>query len=109
MTTVNTTTVNAAGRAGERRAEDDIRPEEHWRRRAACAGFDTAFFFPEDEDEAATGAREICARCPVREDCLEYALANRQDEGIWGGLTGGERRRLRRRRRDAARRAAAAA
>lgn len=84
----------------------EVRAEQRWRLDAACAAYDTRWFFPEDEE--APEAKAICAICPVREECLEYALTHREDEGIWGGLTGTERRRLRRRRRDAARRAAAA-
>lgn len=68
-----------------------------WRAKAACRGCDTGIFFPLT-DEAAEPAKAICASCPVREECLEYALATRQDDGVWGGLTELERRRLRRRR-----------
>lgn len=83
-----------------------------WRRRAACKGLDPGTFHPDDRsddpdsDEVAPGAvsaaKEICAACPVREACLEHALAAREPDGIWGGLTAQERRReLRRRRRTA--------
>lgn len=74
-----------------------------WRRLAACKGLDPALFHPEDGDLAGVeAAREICARCPVRPACLEHALAAREPDGIWGGLTARERRReLRRRRRTA--------
>jgi hypothetical protein len=44
-------------------------------------------------------ARRICADCPVREPCLEYALYNRIDHGVWGGASERERRRIARRRR----------
>jgi WhiB family redox-sensing transcriptional regulator len=81
---------------------------ESWREQAACRGLDTSIFFPPSDLEAGA-AKAICAQCPVREQCLEWAIASRQEEGIWGGMTDGERRRLRRRRRDAARRAAASA
>ncbi|MHB8465406.1 MAG: WhiB family transcriptional regulator [Acidimicrobiales bacterium] len=80
---------------------------ENWRQQAACRGLDTAIFFPPTDSEAGP-AKAVCAQCPVRDECLEWAIASRQEEGIWGGMTDGERRRLRRRRRDAARRAAAA-
>lgn len=80
---------------------------ENWRTQAACRGLDTDIFFPASDADAGP-ARAVCATCPVREACLEWAIATRQEEGVWGGLTDGERRRLRRRRRDAARRAAAA-
>jgi WhiB family redox-sensing transcriptional regulator len=77
-----------------------------WRDDAACRDLDTAIFFPET-DEAAAAAQAICATCPVREACLEFALVTRQDDGVWGGMTENERRRLRRRRQEAARRRAA--
>ena len=41
-------------------------------------------------------AKEVCRGCVVREDCLEYALANGEKFGIWGGMSERERRRLRR-------------
>jgi WhiB family redox-sensing transcriptional regulator len=62
-------------------------------------------FFPSNDEELAA-AKAICAACPVRDKCLEWAMATRQDDGVWGGLTEVERRRLRRRRRTAARVAA---
>ena len=77
-----------------------------WRLDAACRDLDTAIFFPETEDAAAV-AKAICAACPVREACLEFALITRQDDGVWGGLDENERRRARRRRQEAARKAAA--
>lgn len=76
-----------------------------WRLDASCRDLDTAIFFPET-DEGVTDAKAICATCPVRQACLEFALVTRQDDGVWGGLDENERRRLRRRRQEAARRAA---
>ena len=38
-------------------------------------------------------AKKICAGCPVKQECLEYALANREQYGVWGGMTFAERRR----------------
>jgi WhiB family transcriptional regulator, redox-sensing transcriptional regulator len=77
-----------------------------WRKDAACRKLDTAVFFPED-DLGAAKAKAICAACPVREACLDFALITRQDDGVWGGLDENERRRVRRRRQEAARRRAA--
>lgn len=82
------------------------RTDVRWREDAACRGVDTDVFFPVTDEEAAP-AKAICATCPVREECLEFALETRQEEGVWGGLTETERRRLRRRRRERARAAAA--
>jgi WhiB family redox-sensing transcriptional regulator len=44
-------------------------------------------------------ARKICAACPVQEACLEYALVQRIDHGVWGGCSERERRRILKRRR----------
>jgi len=76
-----------------------------WRREAACRDLDTGIFFPLSDDDAGP-AKAVCAACPVREECLEFALATRQGDGIWGGLTETERRRQRRRREDGRRTAA---
>lgn len=74
-----------------------------WRRQARCRGADPGLFHPEDEDEpAVAAAREVCSGCPVRQACLEYALAAREPDGVWGGLTAKERRRELRRRRKTA-------
>ena len=45
--------------------------------------------------ESAEPARQVCAACPVRQPCLDYAITNRITYGIWGGLTERERRALR--------------
>jgi WhiB family transcriptional regulator, redox-sensing transcriptional regulator len=47
-------------------------------------------------------ARQICRDCPVQALCLEYALDNRIDHGVWGGASERERRRIARQRRLAA-------
>ena len=65
-----------------------------WRELAACRGADLDLFFPE-RGESADSARRICAACPVRQSCLDYAITNRIVHGIWGGLTERERRALR--------------
>jgi WhiB family redox-sensing transcriptional regulator len=84
-----------------------------WRELAACRGTDLGVFFPE-RGESAGPARQVCAACPVRQPCLDYAITNRITHGIWGGLTERERRALRSRwvrtaRRDRDRDVAAAA
>jgi WhiB family redox-sensing transcriptional regulator len=73
-----------------------------WRKRAACRGIDVEIFFPETEDEDVDAAKAVCETCPVREACLEHALAHREREGIWGGTTERERRRILRQRRKSA-------
>ena len=72
-----------------------------WKAEAACRDLDTSIFFPDSELDAAP-ALEVCASCPVREACLEFALLTRQHDGIWGGETETGRRRIRRRRSTAA-------
>src|SRR5206468_2765208 len=64
-----------------------------WRELAACRGTDLEVFFP-GRGESAEPARQVCAGCPVRQACLDYAITNRITHGIWGGLTERERRAL---------------
>jgi len=72
-----------------------------WRIHAACAGLEPEVFYPAN-DEVAEEAKAVCAECPVREPCLDYALAHRERDGIWGGATERERRRMIRQRRRSA-------
>ena len=72
-----------------------------WRQRAACRGVDPVIFYPVSEEDA-EDAKAVCAVCAVREACLEYALTNREKEGVWGGATERERRRMLRHRRRSA-------
>jgi WhiB family redox-sensing transcriptional regulator len=67
-----------------------------WQRRAACRrpGVDPDGFYP-DKGGTTRPAKRICAGCPVKAECLAYALANDERFGIWGGLSERERRRLR--------------
>ncbi len=67
-----------------------------WHNRAACKG-GTDLFFSYDEEKVAR-ARAICEGCPVRQECLLTALADRKLYGVWGGTTEAERRRFHRRR-----------
>ena len=69
-----------------------------WQRNASCVGPDSSIFYPPTDREAGR-AKAVCAECPVRQDCLEFALTVREKEGVWGGLTAVERQRLVRRRR----------
>jgi WhiB family transcriptional regulator, redox-sensing transcriptional regulator len=73
-----------------------------WRYRAACRGADLDLFFP-GRGESAEPARQICALCPVRQPCLEFALTHGIVHGIWGGLSERNRRALRTRHTVAAR------
>lgn len=69
--------------------------EEQWQDRALCAQTDPEAFFPE-KGGSTREAKRICMGCEVRGECLEYALANDERFGIWGGLSERERRRLKR-------------
>jgi WhiB family transcriptional regulator, redox-sensing transcriptional regulator len=71
---------------------------QSWRSQAQCKGLDPEIFHPLEDHEAAT-AKSICEICPVRVPCLEYALAVREKDGVWGGCTERERRRIIRQRR----------
>lgn len=59
---------------------------------------DPATFFPSD-GLGVQAAQRVCAECPVKTPCLEYALANHVDHGVWGGASERERRRILRQRR----------
>jgi len=66
-----------------------------WQDLALCAQTDPEAFFPE-KGGSTREAKRICVGCEVRQECLEFALANDERFGIWGGLSERERRRLRR-------------
>jgi WhiB family redox-sensing transcriptional regulator len=70
--------------------------DQGWQERALCAETDPEAFFPE-KGGSTREAKKICTGCEVRAECLEFALANDERFGIWGGLSERERRRLRRR------------
>lgn len=67
-----------------------------WMDRALCTGADPEIWFPEAGGWVASRkAQKICRACPVREQCLEYALVNFIDHGIWGGIPGSVREKMR--------------
>lgn len=80
--------------------------EPHWSDRAACRHTDPVIFHPEMDDDDGDGAaprrsrgqtwpaKQICAGCPVKRDCLGYALGRQDPHGIWGGLDWLERAAL---------------
>ena len=71
-----------------------------WQTRGACRGLDSAtFFHPENERGPSRArrermAKEVCARCPVTEACLAWALQTREPYGVWGGKSTEERTAL---------------
>lgn len=78
----------------------DAGDQEAWRLDALCAETDPEAFFPE-KGGSTREAKRVCGGCDVRAECLEFALANDERFGIWGGLSERERRRLRLTRRTA--------
>jgi WhiB family redox-sensing transcriptional regulator len=76
-----------------------IGPNMAWEHQAACAGEPTIIFFPPVGAPPPTDAKAICRRCPVRLDCLDYALLAHIRDGVWGGQTPKERRAEGKRRR----------
>ena len=78
---------------GAKLAFDD--DDQVWMLEARCLDADPEAFFPE-KGGSTREAKRICGICPVQSDCLDYALANDQRFGIWGGLSERERRRLKR-------------
>ena len=65
-----------------------------WMRWAACRGMGADLFICPPNTPAVAG-RAVCARCPVRTDCLEFALADPDIQGLWGGTSTRERVQLR--------------
>lgn len=64
-----------------------------WVAQGLCAQTDPEEFFP-NKGGSSRAAKNVCAACDVRLECLEYALVNEERYGIWGGLSERERRAL---------------
>lgn len=78
-----------------------VRSEEAWQLKALCRGPQAIVFFPpaypetkDEKLEREQEAKAMCACCPVRRPCLDYALRIREPHGIWGGLNEIERKQL---------------
>lgn len=78
-------------------AVEDVDSDTTWQMFANCLGTDPYLFYPE-RGASTKEAKAVCQGCIVREDCLEYALAEDEKFGIWGGLSERQRRRIRRQR-----------
>jgi WhiB family redox-sensing transcriptional regulator len=79
---------------------------EQWQRFAACKGPHADLFYPpntterrEEKANREADAKMICNDCPVKDECLDYAIAINETHGIWGGLNELERKNLTTRRR----------
>ena len=73
--------------------------ETPWMNDGSCRNHPPEVFFPSD-GVGVTIAQRICTTCPVRQPCLEYALENRIDHGVWGATSERERRRILKARRE---------
>ncbi|MFT8649590.1 MAG: WhiB family transcriptional regulator [Bifidobacterium psychraerophilum] len=68
-----------------------------WQHEALCAQTDPEAFFP-DKGGSTREAKKVCARCEVREQCLQWAVDHDERFGIWGGMSERERRRYKKER-----------
>jgi len=72
-----------------------------WRRNATCREEDPDLFFPIGNTGPALlqieEAKTVCRRCPVMEQCLQWAMEANESHGVWGGLSEDERRAMKRR------------
>ena len=75
-------------------------PCDDWKARAACRAVTPDLFFPLGSTGEAVdqiqAAKAVCRGCPVRHECLRFALETNQEAGVWGGTSEDERRVLRR-------------
>ncbi|MEY4230435.1 MAG: hypothetical protein RLZZ362_1284 [Actinomycetota bacterium] len=78
----------------------DVDSVTAWMSAGNCRNYPPAVFFPSD-GVGVDRARKICVDCPVLGQCLEYALDQRIEHGVWGGCSERERRRILKRRRNA--------
>lgn len=80
-----------------------VRPKVlgEWRDNAACIGRKTEMFYPEKSQAQACRAKCVCSMCPVKDKCLDEAIANGERFGIWGGKDTQERKKIARERRKA--------
>lgn len=69
-----------------------------WVESAVCTSVDPDLWYP-DHGESGSAAKAICATCPVKIPCLEYALSREERWGIWGGVSANQRQLMKRRQR----------
>lgn len=67
-----------------------------WESEAKCRGMDTNIFFPERGHSTVTirAVREVCAKCPVKQQCLEIGLSEEIQVGFYGGMSANQRRTM---------------
>lgn len=79
-------------------------PNDEWKLEGVCNQVDPELFFPSRDDEGYMAeynpvvAKRICSVCPVINECLEYALENNEQWGIWGGKSYVQRKEMHRQR-----------
>jgi len=84
----------------EREMAMEEAPDEYaWMFKGRCRTAEPGAFFPSDSAGVEI-AQRACVECPVRAECLEYALVNHIEHGVWGGTSERERSRIRRQRRN---------
>lgn len=98
--------VSREERSDNRKADRMADAQWGWQDQGACRGKPTAWWFPSDvgagvTEETAEALRLCREECPVRAECLDFALSTHQDHGVWGGESPGARRRMKRRRKTA--------
>jgi WhiB family transcriptional regulator, redox-sensing transcriptional regulator len=71
----------------------DVDEDTAWKASGACVGMDIDIFFP-GLGSSNKQAKEVCATCDVRQECLDYAMLHEEVDGVWGGVSAEERRRL---------------
>jgi WhiB family redox-sensing transcriptional regulator len=67
--------------------------DNEWMARGICRDHPPEVFFPSD-GVGVEVAKRLCATCPVKSECLDYALEHRVDHGVWGGTSERQRRRI---------------
>jgi WhiB family redox-sensing transcriptional regulator len=68
-----------------------------WQGQGLCIDLsDTAFFLDGDDYAGLKKAKAVCAQCPVKDECLDFAIESNQSLGVWGGASPNERRQIRR-------------
>ena len=96
-TNLSVTSMTATTVALNTAALNDNDATSVWMSQGNCRNYPPATFFPSD-GVGVDRARKICNGCPVLDTCLEYALENRIEHGVWGGCSERERRRIIKRR-----------
>jgi len=82
--------------SAELRSVTEVLARPRWMTAAACRGAGVAEFVMDAKRTPSQAVQVMCGRCPVREECLAYALERDALVGVWGGTTELERRAMRR-------------